>query len=352
MVKVLSLFDGMSGARVALDELNIPCKFYASEIDKYAIKIASKNYPDIAHLGDVSKLGKENLYPQEIKDGVDLIVFGSPCQNLSISGDRAGLKGEQSKLFYEAVRIMKDIPHKYFLMENVKSMSKDNRKIITEILGVESIMLNSALLVAQQRKRLYWTNILNITQPEDRHIYLKDILESGFPEKLKSYCIDASYFKGTNLEHYLKKHVRQVIFDKPVRVGHLNEGGQGDRIYSINGKSVSLSANGGGRVVKTGLYCVAQRGRYNSDGSISQKLEPRFDGKTNTLTTVQKDNKVLELNEENICIRKLTPVETERLQGYKDDYSKGVSDSQRYKMIGNSFTVPVIKHILSHAKFN
>lgn len=360
-INVLSLFDGLSGARIALDKLNIPCNYYSSEIDKYAIQVSKKNYPDIVQLGDVVKLGRELPYPQELIACTDLIVFGSPCQNLSVAKqNREGLKGEQSKLFFEAVRIIKDLKPKYFLMENVKSMSKENKQIITDILGVESACINSALVSAQNRKRLYWFGKLvgnkyetvEVTQPEDKGIYLKDILENGDSDKLKSYCIDANYWKGASFEHYLKKGVRQLVFNKPIRIGQIGKGGQGDRIYSTEGKSVNLSANGGGRGAKTGLYCVAQRGRYNKDGSTSQKLEPRNDGKTTTLTNVQKDNYVA--NKSNI--RKLTPIECERLQTVPDNYTaigineKGeevkISNTQRYKMIGNGFTVDVIMYIL------
>ena len=136
-MKILSLFDGISCARVALERVGIPIEaYYASEIDKYAIQISKKNYPDIVQLGDVSKLGKENPYPKELLKGVDLIVFGSPCTDLSIAKkNRQGLKGNQSSLFFEAVRIMKDIPHKYFIMENVASMSKESKEEITKVMS-------------------------------------------------------------------------------------------------------------------------------------------------------------------------------------------------------------------------
>lgn len=402
-INVLSLFDGLAGARIALDKLGIPYNYYASEIDKYAISVAQKNYPNIVQLGDIVKLGKENPYPKEIVNGVDLIIFGSPCTDLSIAKkNRQGLKGNSSKLFFEAVRIMKEIPHKYFLMENVASMSKESKNKITEILGVESILINSSLLSAQNRHRLYWFGKLvneekgiyekvEVMQPEDKHIYLKDILETECTEKLKSYCIDANYFKGTNLEHYLKKKVRQVVFEKTEKIGQIGKNGQSNRVYDMNGKSVTLSANGGGWGAKTGLYviphgyikeqikgvkkyptlcgqspqskhmiCVAQRGRYNLDGSTSQKMEPRFDRKTNTFSSHQKDNYVCNIGDKEFVIRKLTPFECEKLQtipenftafGIRENREVKISNTQRYKMIGNGFTVDVIKHILSFANF-
>jgi DNA (cytosine-5)-methyltransferase 3A len=234
------------------------------------------------------------------------MVWGSPCQDLSIAKkDRKGLDGKRSGLFWEAVRIWKEVKPKYWLMENVASMSKEAKDIISKELGVEPIMINSALVSAQQRKRLYWSNI-PVTQPQDLNIYLKDIIESGDVDKLKSYCIDASYYKGTNLKTYLEKAKRQVVFERPNRIGEFNSGGQGDRVYSIDGKSVSLSANGGGRGAKTGLY-------YTDS-----------------------------------VIRKLTPIECERLQTFPDDYTSGISNTQRYKCLGNSFTVKVIEHILKN----
>lgn len=386
-MNVLSLFDGISCGRVALERAGIKVDtYYASEIDKYAIKITQKNYPDTIQLGDVNDIDFTKF-----TNKIDLLLGGSPCQDLSIAKqNRQGLKGERSKLFWKYVEALNIVKPKWFIFENVASMKKTDKDIITKELGVEPIMIDSALVSAQQRKRLYWTNIPGIEQPEDKHIYLQDILESGYTDRLKSYCIDASYFKGTNLKQYLEKKRRQIVFEKPFKVGQFNSGGQGDRVYAIEGKSVTLSANGGGRGAKTGLYlipveydrknkigkelekaiilmasdwgglnrnqkqnavvcCVAQRGRYNDDGEIEQQYEPRFDGKTNTLTTVQKDNMVWNIEE--MYIRKLTPVECERLQTLPDNYTEGISNTQRYKCLGNGWTVDVIVHILKHINY-
>jgi DNA (cytosine-5)-methyltransferase 3A len=300
-MNVLSLFDGISGTQQALNNLGLNVdNYFASEIDKYAIQITQKNFPNTIQLGNVLDVSGFNL------PHIDLMVWGSPCQDLSIAKkDRKGLDGKRSGLFWEAVRIWKEVKPKYWLMENVASMSKDVKDIISKELGVEPTMINSSLVSAQQRKRLYWTNI-PVTQPQDLNIYLKDIIESGDVDKLKSYCIDASYYKGTNLKTYLEKAKRQVVFERPNRIGEFNSGGQGDRVYSIDGKSVSLSANGGGRGAKTGLY-------YTDS-----------------------------------VIRKLTPIECERLQTFPDDYTSGISNTQRYKCLGNSFTVKVIEHILKN----
>jgi len=321
MIKVLSLFDGISGARQALKELNIDCEYYACEIDKYAIQVAKNNHPDIIHIGDVKGIEFEDGYifynqnndPMKnggsFKNNIDLLIGGSPCQDLSIAKkDRKGLNGERSSLFYEYLRILNRAKPKYFILENVNSMKKEWRDKISKLLGVEPIMINSALLTAQMRKRLYWTNIPNIQQPQDKNVVLKDIIESGDTERLKSYCITATYSRACP-EDYFNHGQRQLIFKKPVRVGHFNKGGQGDRIYSVKGKSVCLSANGGGRGAKTGLYKI-------------------------------------DLPDGDYIVRKLTPNECARLQGFPDNYCQGISNTQAYKCFGNSFTVPVIKHIL------
>lgn len=354
-INVLSLFDGISCGQVALEKCGIKInKYFASEIDKYCIQITHKNYPNTIQIGDVINIKSKSL-PK-----IDLLIGGSPCQDLSISKkNRQGLQGKRSCLFFEYVKLLKKIKPKYFLLENVNSMSKGNKQIITDILKVEPVMINSALLSAQNRKRLYWIGKLvngkykkiDIKQPEDKGILLKDILDysiSNFNGLWSDYNKSTVFNKSRTIGAgcgISRSTTCQDVIIKPVRIGKIGKGGQGDRVYSIEGKSVSLSAHGGGRGAKTGLYCIAQRGRYNKDGSISQKLEPRFDGKTNTLTSVQKDNAVLKIDAIRNYVRKLTPLECERLQTLPDDYTKEVSNTQRYKMIGNGWTVNVIAYI-------
>jgi DNA (cytosine-5)-methyltransferase 3A len=340
-MNVLSLFDGISGAMQALKELDIKVEnYFSSEIDKYAIKISNKNHPEVIQLGDV------HLITKEILPKIDLIIGGFPCQDLSIAKrNRKGLKGSRSGLFYECIRLLKELKPKYFLFENVASMNKQDKEIISQELGVEPVMINSSLLTAQSRKRLYWTNIPNIKQPEDKGIMLKDILIEGITERDKSLCVTATYGSAC-CRDYFEKSSRQLVFqNKPRRVGHFNKGGQGDRIYSVDSKSVCLSANGGGRGAKTGLYACALRSwpRYkNKNQKRIKRLEKRKDKKANCLTTVTSDS----LLSDNYIVRKLHPIECERLQGFPDNYTEGVSNTQRYKALGNSFTVPVIKHIL------
>ena len=344
-MKILSLFDGISCAKVALERAGILIEdYYASEIDKYAIQISQKNYPEIIHLGDVRDVLKyHRVYGQEY----DLLCGGSPCQDLSIAKkNRKGLDGEQSGLFWEYVRILKEVKPKWFILENMNSMPKEAKDLITKTLGVEHIMINAALVSAQNRKRLFWTNIPNVTQPEDRKIYLKDILEEGTLEIEKAHTIDANYFKGGKIGGTHQSSKRNYT----IRLGQIGKGSQGDRIYSPDGKSVSLSALGGGRGAKTGLYAVALRGRNIVNGKrkdilgvkTQQKLEIGGD-KANSLTSVFKDSLILE----NSIVRKLTPIECERLQGLPDNYTEGVSNSQRYKILGNAFNVDVVAHILS-----
>ena len=315
MIRVISLFDGVSCTRQALDNLGIPVKYFASEVDPKAIEITKANYFDVTQVGDVKNVnGYSSVYSHH---GIDLLIGGSPCQDLSFAGHQEGLKeGTRSSLFFEYVRILREIqahsPDVVFILENVK-MSKKNQAIITQELGVEPVEINASLVSAQNRRRLFWCN-RPIRQPQDSGIVLNNILEDGFvSDRNKSFCIDANYWKGGNLKSYFEKHRRQLVFDK--------------------------------------VLCGAFRGRYNSDGSTSQKLELRFDGKTNSLTTVQKDNVAVACDREQW--RKLTVKECERLQGMKDDYTKYdstgkiIANTHRYKAIGNAFNVPVIQHILS-----
>ena len=407
-INVLSLFDGMSCGQIALDKLGIEVdKYYASEIDKYAMTIAKKNYPNILHIGDVTKVDGTKL------DKIDLMIGGSPCQGFSFAGKQLNFNDPRSALYFEFVRLLKETKPKYFLLENVR-MKKEFQAIITKDLGVEPIMINSSLLSAQNRVRLYWTNIPNITQPNDLGIVLKDIIEDGVTDRTKSHCLDANYFKGGNLKSYFEKHRRQLIFSKDglCHVGDADLKGNDSikRVYHPDGKSPTLTTMQGGHREPKIVVGGAFRGRYYDEngkrtdhkesvkGKTTQQLEVREDGKTNTLTTVQKDNVLIiaeatkqgyaviedgdcfdatfpnsktrrgrSMKDKSNCLtatnfdymkfdwptyRKLTPLECERLQTVPDKYTEGVSNTQRYKMLGNGWTVDVIKHIFSSAKWN
>ena len=320
VVNVLSLFDGMSCGMLALDRLGIKVdKYYASEIDKYAMQVSQANYPEIIQVGDVCDLKSEDF------KNIDLILAGSPCQGFSFAGKQLAFDDPRSALFFEFIRLLKEIKPKYFLLENVK-MKKEYLQIISEQVsacypeipfGIEPIFINSSLVSAQSRQRYYWTNIPDVEQPEERGIVLRDILEDGFnTERDKSHCLDANYYKGSSVENYLKKSRRQMVF-KPQHIGTAVDVNGHDilkRVYSPDGKSPTVTTCGGGNTepkVVSGAY----RGRYNEDGSISQKLELRKDEKTNTITTVQKDNV---LTQDKVYWRKLTPLECERLQTVPD----------------------------------
>lgn len=289
-MNVLSLFDGISCGRLALERAGIPVERYvAYEIEPNAIKVSKANWNNIEHCGDVT-VADFSQYK-----GFDVIIGGFPCQDLSINKkDREGLEGKRSGLFWHLVRAIKEVNPKYFLVENNYKMPKKDQDIITKTLGVEPILIYSGKVSAQSRYRLYWTNIPNVQQPEDLHIYLKDIVEHSATKEKD--LVDITKFNDKIYNNY----------DRPARIGTIGKGGQGERVYSIEGKSVTLTANGGGRGAKAGLYLI--------------------DGK----------------------VRKPTPIECERLQTLPDNYTACLSDNERRKVIGNGWTVDVIAHIFSY----
>lgn len=390
-MNVLSLFDGMSCGQLALQRADIKVKnYFASEIDKYAIEVAKKNFPDIVHVGDVTNIMK-GIPLGEVKDDyllemmatdIDLILAGSPCQGFSFAGRQLNFDDPRSKLFFEFIRIVNNInarkeklgkPQVKFLLENVR-MKKQSQDVITNALGVEPIAINSALMSAQNRNRLYWTNIPNVTQPQDKGIVLADILEDlpfdEAPNYLKgtwcgrvrgdlvksvdddkANCLTASMYKG-QIPTFIKSR-------KPIQVGMANDIKGFDiikRVYSPQGKSPTLTTmQGGHRQPKVAIGRIVNR-RLDEHGTrkdnqlelpFTTQLEVSNGAKSNCLTTVQKDNVVVS---EDFLYRKLTPLECERLQTLPDNYTEGVSNTQRYKMIGNGWTVDVIAHILKGIK--
>lgn len=375
-MNVLSLFDGISCARVALDRAGVAVKTYsACEIDPKAIAISQAHYPDIVRLGDVRSV-------VSLPEPIDLLIGGSPCQDLSVAKtNRQGLAGARSSLFWEYVRLWKLTQPTWFILENVASMSKADRAIITETLGVEPVLIDASLVSAQSRKRLFWTN-LPVSQPADRGIVLRDILE---PDVDASYDVSGKTFTQTQSKAETgrkKQSFVQVgyfgsknhcgVGGQALRVysadgktttsgvglyhlGHIGQtNGQANRVYDPDGKSVCLSANGGGGGAKTGLYWIgrvelrrldANGVRHDGDASypLVKKITARENGgKTNTLTTLTEHNLVVG----NSRIRKLTPTECERLQGLPDGYTEGVAKTHRYKALGNAFNVDVVAHIL------
>ena len=313
-MNVLSLFDGMSCGQLALQRAGIPYdNYYASEIDSSAIKVTQANYPNTVQLGSVVGLEGKDL-PR-----IDLLLGGSPCQGFSQAGKGLNFSDPRSKLFFEYVRLLREIriknPFVKFLLENVR-MKKEHQDIISYHLGVQPIQINSKLVSAQNRVRLYWTNIKRVTQPQDKNILLSDILQDGEVDRDKSFCLDANYFKGTNARQYLCKHRRQIVWVIP-------EATKKGYIEVENGQCVDL----------TFIKSTTRRGRL--------MLE-----KSNCLTAT--NSKMCKVT--NDWFRLLTPVECERLQTVPDNYTNFVSNSQRYKMLGNGWTIDVIAHILKGLK--
>jgi site-specific DNA-cytosine methylase len=210
-MNVLSLFDGISCGQLALQRVGIPInQYFASEIDKHAIKVTQTNFPNTIQLGSVVDVKAENL-PK-----IDILLAGSPCQGFSFAGKQLNFEDPRSKLFFEFVRLLKECTPKYFLLENVK-MKKEHENVISEILGVVPIKINSALVSPQNRQRLYWTNIPGICQPEDKGILLKNILVSGFTEREKSFCLLASG-NPSNRPAYKRRYLNKSIGNLKLKI--------------------------------------------------------------------------------------------------------------------------------------
>ena len=284
---VFSTFDGIGGGRIALDRLGISVKtYYASEIEKNAIVIMQHNYPDTVQLGDITKIDGTSY-----KGKIDLFIGGSSCTSLSIAQpDRKEFEGE-SGLFYEYVRLLNEIQPTYFLLENVNSMSQEAKTEITRLMGVEPIMINSASLSAQNRKRLYWTNIPNVTQPESKEVKLQDILEYGYADRDKSLCIARRYAGCGGSQSYLcrryfGKSFYQIVFKDKESRDYL-------------------------------------RDKWKENSYFKEEDIP-----------------------ENDMCRPLTPLECERLQTLPENYTACISSrNARIEAIGNGWTIDVICHL-------
>jgi DNA-cytosine methyltransferase len=323
-MKILSLFDGMSCGQLAIDRIGIKnYTYYASEIDKYAIQIARKNFPNTIHVGDVTSIKSANL-PK-----IHLLIGGSPCQGFSFAGKQLAFDDPRSKLFFEFVRLLKELKPKYFLLENVR-MKKEYLNIITEYLGVEPVLINSSLFSAQNRQRYYWTNIPFEKNIFDKGIVLKDILETNPNEvtkmsdkfvkrqmkNIKGKCfIDMTKHKASNLS----------------AMEYVKNGRQGDYLacdYDGKPKQVGIATDINGHDILKRVYSP--------------------EGKSPTINTMNGGNREPKVSIDNIYWRKLTPKECERLQTVPDNYTEGVSNTQRFKMLGNGWTVDVIAHIFNN----
>jgi DNA (cytosine-5)-methyltransferase 3A len=339
----------MSCGRIALDRLGIKVdNYYASEIDKYAMKVSEANYPDIIQVGDVTQLDTSTL-PK-----IDLVMGGSPCQGFSVAGKGLAFDDPRSALFFEFVRCVEELKPKYFLLENV-NMKKEYLNIITKYMGVEGIKINSALVSAQNRQRWYWTNITGIEQPEQRGIVLRDILENdaeepmysniygGFGEKKPREHFDKSVTIRANSGGGSIPNVKLKDFDKNL-----------EKMTTKEGKAYALTASYNGAVAWNSI-----EKKQRSMIPCSNKAVGKLPEKSQTIKAqYYKSSKAnferkgtfhaTGVQSKDLTWRKLTPVECERLQTVPDNYTNYVSNTQRYKMLGNGWTIEVITHILKN----
>lgn len=325
-MKILSLFDGISCGRIALERAGIPVEvYYASEIKQDAIKVSKDNYLDIIQVGDITKLKGEDF------SGVDMIIGGSPCQSFSNAGKKEGFDGK-SGLFYEFVRMLKEVKPKYFLLENVK-MKKEWQDKITEILreiypNTKVYNINSKLVSAQLRNRFYWTNIQNVTQPEDKGITLQSVLESGFTEREKARAILESESrplrqKEKMVRRYFLTGFTTIIFDSEktyLRVKEATKKGYTD-IEQNQGVDLSYptSKTRRGRAMRDKIHTIME----------SPQEYYLFDGES---------------------VRYFTQLELERCQTLPEGYTKVLNRNQAAGVIGDGWTVDVISHILKFIK--
>jgi DNA-cytosine methyltransferase len=372
-MKVLALFDGIACGYEALKRAGVKVdKYYASEVDSNAIAIAKKNHPDIIQLGDIIYWKKWGFSPGYF----DLIMGGSPCQGFSVAGKQLNFKDKRSRLYFVFENIIKTLKPKYWFLENVR-MKKEIERIISIRLRVKPILINSALVSAQNRNRFYWANF-DIMRPSDKGILLKDIVHENekscclnpkqrIPDfninpsgkgingvvthiENKSKTLTTNKGEGNKISVSLNEYI--VPFDKTLKIinteiergkiGYFNKDNQSSRVYLIHNKAITLCGSAGGGAAKMGQYLF---GCITPERTNKRQNGQRFnDGmKSYTLTSQDRHGVLIEG-----YIRKLTPVECERLQTLPDNYTfkEGISNTQRYTMLGNGWTVDVITHIL------
>ena len=328
-MKVLSLFDWIACGYEALLRAWIKIDaYYASEIDKYAIQIAKKNHPDIIEIWDVTQIKWENY-----KD-VDIIIGGSPCQWFSMAWKMLNFDDPRSKLFFEFVRLLKEIQPKYFLLENVK-MKKEFRDKISELIGVEPILIDSAKVSAQHRERYYRTNIPNVEQPEDRWIMLKDIIIQE-PVEDKYYLTEAQL--KTIQRNFGAKG--KILNDTESLIEKMTFPARIKQIEWLEIKTPTLPAAMGTWWWNVPVIAIAY-------APSSREYEQQWWKTEKAPTLAARDYKDPKIIFNGKKLRKLTPIECERLQTLKDGYTEGVSDTQRYKSLWNGRTVDVIAHIFT-----
>lgn len=328
-MRVLSLFDGISAGQLALQRAGIDVEtYYASEIDKYAIQVTKKNFPNTIHLGDITKWQEWDIDWSSI----DLVIGGSPCQGFSFAGKQLNFEDPRSRLFFVFVdichRVIDENPKMKFLLENVR-MKKEYQDVITQYMGVSPIAINSSLVSAQNRYRLYWTNISNVNEPDDKGVLLRDIILDG---------VDNKYYLSAEAIDYM---------------GRLRNGKERWEYHknNLDGKSACLKAN----MYKGVPYGVVRFSKCEQIAILDMKGNDCIrrvyneEGKSPCLTTSvggHRQPKIFDYEKE--FARKLNPIECERLQTFPDNWTEGISDTQRYKALGNSWTVDVITHIFKN----
>lgn len=327
MLNVISLFDGKACALYCLKQAGFKIKnYYASEIDTHAIKIAKKNHPEIQHIGDVTKLDIDNTWykgrtciihengVKMIDGSIDLVIAGSPCQGFSNAGLGMNFEDPRSKLFWTFIHLLRQIqsgnPNVLFFLENVK-MKKEWRDIISKELGVEPIHLDHSEFSPTDRQRLYWTNIHITKMPEKRNIIINDILQK---EVSGNYIISEKV-----LARGLRKTYSKPRFN-PEKMGTMN----------TKNNSSQMSIDAGTTLIQVGL----------ADGIKGYESKRRVydpNGKCPTLLTHQGGHHHAKICIDDELWRRLTPIECERVHGMPDNYTEGVSETQRYRMIGNGW---------------
>lgn len=380
-MNVLSLFDGKSCGRIALDRVGIHVdNYYASEIDPYAVKVSNTNYPDIVQLGDVTQVSSAQL-PK-----IDLLLGGSPCQDFSRAGKGAAFEGDRGKLFWEFVRLLKETQPTHFLLENVK-MKQEYQDVISEALGVQPVLINSNIFVPQNRERLYWTNIPIAPLPDKTDTTLPDILNkdrewfdiqpwalSKWGDKRKvdalrtvehpeAFTITTNNTHPKN--HYLNADRTQMTRLTPDELEMLQGVPEGYTAHVSNTRRHHMLGNGWTVPVISHIFNgilednVAER-YYVSEDQLgkwdgSDMLNPSYRSQANKVHSLEKPLATLCAGTHGYAygyiptcdgrLRRLTPLEFERLQTVPDNYTTGVSDTQRYKMLGNGWTIDTIAHI-------
>lgn len=339
-MNILSLFDGISAGRLALERAGIKVdKYYASEVDKYAMQVSNKNFPDIIQLGDITKWREWDIDWSSI----DLVIGGSPCQGFSFAGKQLNFEDPRSKLFFEFVdichRVTDENPKMKFFLENVR-MKKEFQDVISGYMGIEPVMINSSLVSAQNRVRFYWTNICEITQPEDKGIYFKDIIESE---------VDDIYYYS----NVVMKRLDVSDIDHVGMVGYKSKGKESNKCGTLLARHYKGMQSLPYPIVKEKILRIPEatvKGYVDINPNegvdltfINSKTRRgrRMEDKSNCLTAANYDYCWYD----GYVCRKLTPIECERLQTFPDQWTDGISNSQRYKALGNSWTVDVIAHI-------